>query len=66
MNATTVAFTMWIGSWTLQGQDEVFIGRACASARACEGIRLVRPTIDADFEVIEDDKADAKPAGRNA
>jgi hypothetical protein len=65
MDATTMIFTMWIGSWNLRGQDDVFIGRALASDRSCQGVSLIRPTIDAKFEVIEDD-AGGEPAGRNA
>lgn len=55
MDATTMIFTMWIGSYNVRGQDDVFIGRALASDQSCQGIQQVRPTIDAVFEVLEDD-----------
>lgn len=56
METTTIVFTLWIGSFSIPGTNDVFIGRACASNRNCEGIRLVRPTFDTTFEVVVEDE----------
>jgi len=64
MDATTIVFTMWIGSFGLRGQDDVLIGRAMASSQSCVGAHAdIRPTFDTTFEVIEED-VDHAPAGR--
>lgn len=55
MDATTIFFTMWIGSFNYCGTD---IGRAIESVKACESVYSVRPTIDAEYEVVNDDAAD--------
>jgi len=55
MNATTMIFTMWIGSFDYHG---TFIGMAVASVPACAGVASVRPTIDAEYEVIADETVD--------
>lgn len=57
MNAAEAVFTMWIGSWCLMGTD-VFVGRALESVKACENVYSVRPTIDAEYEVVADDTVD--------
>lgn len=51
MDPTTIVFTLWIGSFNLRGTD-VFIGKACVSNENCKSIHLVKPTFDAEFEVI--------------
>lgn len=55
MNIRDVVFTMWVGSvWCLAGTD-IAVGIAVASVPACAGIASVRPTMDAEYEVVEDD-----------
>lgn len=51
MDATAMIFTMWIGSFDVNG---TYIGRAIASDRSCKDVASVRPTMDAEFEVIEE------------
>jgi hypothetical protein len=62
MDPTTIVFTMWIGSFALRGTNDVFIGKACASDRACAGMHLIRPTFDAEFEVVQDHDASIEAA----
>lgn len=52
MDPTTIVFTMWIGSFSLPGNTPVYMGRACASDRNCKGGYMIKPTFDADYEVI--------------
>jgi hypothetical protein len=54
MNTTAVFFTMWIGSFNYCGMD---IGLATLSVKECAGVPSVRPTIDAEYEVVADDDA---------
>lgn len=63
MDATTIVFTMWIGSFCFRGQDDVRIGRAMALSQSCVGgYADIRPTFDTTCEVLEED-ADHAPAG---
>lgn len=55
MDATTILFTMWVGSFDYHG---TWIGRVVASVPACAGVATVRPTLDAEFEVVPDDDDD--------
>lgn len=50
MNATTMMFTLWLGTAQLDGRGNVFVGRALVSDQI-DDIGLVRPTMDADFQV---------------
>ena len=52
MDATTILFTMWVGSFDYHG---TWIGRVVASVPACAAIAAVRPTMDAQFEIVPDD-----------
>ena len=59
MEATTIVFTVWIGSWGSKDQDAVIVERAMpTAASACRATTLARPTFDAQYEVINE-KAEA-------
>jgi len=55
MDTTAVVFTMWIGSFNYCGTD---VGMVRDYGPACANVAGVRPTIDAEYEVVTDDTAD--------
>ena len=63
MNAPAMIFTMWIGSFDVNG---TYIGRAFASDRSCKDVASVRPTMDAEFDVIDEDTTTANMVRRNS
>lgn len=51
MDATTALFTLWLGSFEYRG---TYIGMVEEYGAACANIAGVRPTMNAEFEVIEE------------
>ncbi len=63
MDATTALFTLWLGSFEYRG---TYIGMAEDYGAACANIAGVRPTMDADFEVIDKDTTTNSMVRRNS